>query len=265
MTARRGGFTLVELLVVITIIAILVALLFPIIGAAINSAKETVCRNNMGQLAKVIQAYADDNDGAFPFVGVAVGTATQRRPSANDWLYVGNTPGPTNVDSGVLYRNKKVGSRDVFYCPVDLDNGLNRTSTTAIRLVVSGSSRSPTSFAINGSITYGNASNGGGDVAPPASLLVFKDGQRHVRKISDFDPQDFMFIEESDDSTWNNAYITSNSSLFKLTDRHRGGGHVACMDGHVEWMTPDTYNAEAAKAMAGTTWYLTPGTRWNPN
>ena len=51
VTRTRGGFTLVELLVVITIIGILIALLLPAVQAAREAARQAQCRNNLKQLA----------------------------------------------------------------------------------------------------------------------------------------------------------------------------------------------------------------------
>jgi len=64
--AGKPAFTLVELLVVIAIIAILAALLLPVLGGAKNTAKRTTCLNNLRQINLGIHMYCDDSSDTTP-------------------------------------------------------------------------------------------------------------------------------------------------------------------------------------------------------
>jgi prepilin-type N-terminal cleavage/methylation domain-containing protein/prepilin-type processing-associated H-X9-DG protein len=68
MRSRRAGFTLVEWLVVITIIGILVALLMPAVESVREAGRRTVCANNVKQLAMACQTHESKN-GFFPTGG----------------------------------------------------------------------------------------------------------------------------------------------------------------------------------------------------
>ena len=59
----KQGFTLVELLVVISIIALLVSILMPALAKARQQAQAVVCMSNTRQLALGWMMYTDDNDG----------------------------------------------------------------------------------------------------------------------------------------------------------------------------------------------------------
>ncbi len=62
-TRRTRGFTLVEMLVVISIIAILAGLLLPTLSSSMAKSKELHCINNVGQHAKAVIQLASQNRG----------------------------------------------------------------------------------------------------------------------------------------------------------------------------------------------------------
>ena len=60
---KARGFTLIELLVVIAIIAILAAILFPVLTNARRQGRVSSCQSNIRQIAVSVFMYADDNQG----------------------------------------------------------------------------------------------------------------------------------------------------------------------------------------------------------
>ncbi len=79
MLKRPKGFSLIELLVVLSIIALLLGLLLPALGAAKESGRAVVCLSNLRTIGQAVVMYAGDNDGQFP-----ISTHTVHGPSV--WL-----------------------------------------------------------------------------------------------------------------------------------------------------------------------------------
>ena len=87
----NNGFTLVELLVVIGVIALLISILLPTLGQARLSAQRAQSMSNLRQIGIALQMYTQDNKGGFP-------ETTHGLPAARSWV---NTLRPylANVDA----------------------------------------------------------------------------------------------------------------------------------------------------------------------
>jgi prepilin-type N-terminal cleavage/methylation domain-containing protein/prepilin-type processing-associated H-X9-DG protein len=103
---NRNGFTLVELLVVISIISLLMAVLLPALTGARRQARRSVCASNMRQISLAFNAYAQDN---------------------SDWIIVAKDiriDGVWNFELLRYISQKWTGGFDaakVWFCPEDKD------------------------------------------------------------------------------------------------------------------------------------------------
>lgn len=119
------AFTLVELLVIITIVTILIAMLLPAVKSAQENARIVICASNLRQLAVGMQAYAQDNQQMG--VGYTSATTPNTWSSFIDWSNVlyggmesgtgiaqlfGETPGRRQL-------NYYVHDWKVYQCPSD--------------------------------------------------------------------------------------------------------------------------------------------------
>jgi len=65
---KRKGFTLVELLVVVSIIALLISILLPTLGRAKELTKQVLCAANLSGIGKAIALYRSENDDMYPIL-----------------------------------------------------------------------------------------------------------------------------------------------------------------------------------------------------
>jgi prepilin-type N-terminal cleavage/methylation domain-containing protein/prepilin-type processing-associated H-X9-DG protein len=129
---RSGrGFTLVELLVVITIIGILVALMLPAVLAAVQAARRAACLNNVKQIALAAMQYETTNRNFPANYGKvsAAGQITQstyKSTEGQSWL----TFILPNIEEGPLYQQIKINQ------PLSYSDGAGYNNEVVARTTV---------------------------------------------------------------------------------------------------------------------------------
>lgn len=113
----RRCFSLVELLVVISIIAILTSLLLPALKKARATTKRIACVSNMKQIGVAQMAYAGDSDEFLP--GIVRDQAREYTVKTKNKTS-GANPGAW-MASGMLNENKYIANQHVLYCPGRVD------------------------------------------------------------------------------------------------------------------------------------------------
>ena len=122
-TPLLTSFTLVELLVVIAVIAILAALLFPALGRAKEQARITQCLSNLRQIGIGLKLYVDEHDETFP---AHANMPYADPPPPGRVVYYGALGGR---DADLAYKSAPkatnrplypyVPPSEVFHCPAD--------------------------------------------------------------------------------------------------------------------------------------------------
>jgi len=139
----RPGFTLVELIVVIGVVAVLAALLLPALASAKDKARKAACISNLRQVGIAVQAYASDNSGRIPF-------GPKAPPFTSPADFYPSTGAPTSLISiqggapvglGLLLQQHLSDQPRVLFCP-----GSDQVLDAATELARVGKSQAQSSY-----------------------------------------------------------------------------------------------------------------------
>jgi prepilin-type N-terminal cleavage/methylation domain-containing protein len=210
--ATKGrGFTLVELLVVIGIIAILIAILMPALRRAKEAAAGIACSSNQRQLMMAFLLFAADHQGHLPgnFVDYMDPDTDHR-----SWLLNSGEPVTAAPEGGTIFRYVK--TKDIYRCP----------AMPADAYMAGGGSS-------NGHFDY--VSFGvfaGAKIANIKAQSTYTDRMAPFRK--DLLPTPVITEEDSRALNLLNPEGLHNYGDH-MPDVHRGGGYYASVDGSVHW------------------------------
>ncbi|MCE5313867.1 MAG: prepilin-type N-terminal cleavage/methylation domain-containing protein [Armatimonadota bacterium] len=226
---QEQGFTLVELLTVISVIATLAAMLFPAFESALESGRSASCLNNVKQLASGFMLYTDDNGNRLPNSTDGTTGAGQ----LGGWMYFSKYPANDTTESRNSFNPQQgslfhyVNSMNVYICPSDMQGKQSGNSYSANSYLFG-------SYDSEGKFTASKSTSG---FAQGRSLSDFYQASKWV-----------MLGEEasSSESGSSASYIRTNSTddgyLYvgynTVSTRHKGGSNYAFLDGHAKWYNP---------------------------
>lgn len=250
----HGGFTLVELLVVIGIIAILISILLPVLNKAREQAKSVMCASNEKQLLAAYMMYVTDHKGGTPiFPPVGAGYP----PSPNDpyyrsfGYYMDNSQGGLGViryDQGAFWRymttslhytqtngNQVAPPPEVIYrvynCPTDTDfrdvarGGSVNTKASQLRNF---------SYSWNGSFWSGDPAQ----KDPGNKYAGDLHGVSRTSQIIESSHKIILSEEMHPNDGWSFVGFPGGNPDDTPAFRHSGRGNWGFADGHVESLAP---------------------------
>ena len=271
MPLKPRGFTLVELLAVITIIGVLVALLLPAVQAAREAARRTSCRNNLRQIGIGLQGYHALH-GFFPPGYLAdVNTWTNPQWSWSTFLlpYLEQQPvydvlgvNTQSFGGGVSFASPcpvSQTSLSAFVCPSDNGPALNASKSLFAKSnyrAIKGSQGSTTVtynslsnyngvFYLNSCISTAAITDGSSNTLAVGECELDPHGQTYVGTLwagmRGVDPSgsDGARVCISDVMWWVDSdplYCINGQAVQAFSSRHAGGTHFLFADGSVHFL-----------------------------
>ncbi len=221
---RNGSsraFSLIELLVVFTIILILAAMFLPVLSRAKSHAQSTMCLNNLKQLQLGWKLYESDNNDWFPEnVSRVIGGIPQS--VSNSWV-LGNAQFDvytTGIRGGSLYTYEN--STSIYHCPADEATVQGNASLHHTR-----------SYSVE-NFLGSNFDFGGRWVWPEPYPIpyVYKTKESLITQAN---PSEiFVFIDDNEQTMDDGIFILWNYWFDYPANRHRQGANLSYLDGHVE-------------------------------
>lgn len=160
--AARPGFTLIDLLVSLAIIAVLIGILLPTLSGVREATRKVVCSSNIRQHGLGHAMYADDHQGEFPSSKyLPKGGNPRDLAPQNTIIARRDVPDPAAEYAwdglGVLFDQEYLNAPQVFYCP---SHRGNYPMAANIGLWSEGAGKIVTNFQYRGDLVLGPPSLG---------------------------------------------------------------------------------------------------------